>query len=157
MDRVNEILNNEEDKRLLKEISDFEKDRIFCKHSLAHFLDVARIAYIEVLEKQLNYNKEVIYTIALLHDIGRVSEYKDGIPHNIASALIAKDILKDIDFTDEQESQIIKCIEEHRVGSEDSLSNIIYKSDKLSRNCYNCNAVEFCKWNNEKKNKGIKF
>jgi uncharacterized protein len=157
MDRVNKILNNKKYKRLLEEISDFEKDRIFCKHSLAHFLDVARIAYIEVLEKQLNYNKEVIYAIALLHDIGRISEYKEGIPHNIASALIAKDILKGIGFTEEQESQIMKCIEEHRTGSEDSLSEIIYKSDKLSRNCFNCNAVRFCKWNNEKKNKGIKL
>jgi uncharacterized protein len=157
MDRVNKILNNEKYKRLLEEISELEKDRIFCKHSLAHFLDVARIAYIEVLEKQLNYNKEVIYAIALLHDIGRVSEYKEGIPHNIASASIAKDMLKEIDFTEEQESQIIKCIEEHRTGSEDSLSDIIYKSDKLSRNCYNCNAIKFCKWNNEMKNKGIKL
>lgn len=155
MDRVNKILNNGIYKRLLEEISEFEKDRIFCKHSLAHFLDVARIAYIEVLEKHLNYNKEVIYAIALLHDIGRVSEYKEGVPHNIAGTLIAKDILKDIDFTEEQESQIIKCIEEHRIGSEDSLSYIIYKSDKLSRNCYNCNAIKLCKWNNEKKNKGI--
>ena len=157
MNRVNKILNNERYKRLLEEISELEKERIFCKHSLAHFLDVARIAYIEVLEKQLNYNKEVIYAIALLHDIGRVSEYKEGIPHNIASTLIAKDILKNIDFTEEQESQIIKCIEEHRTGSEDSLSHIIYKSDKLSRNCYNCNAVKLCKWNDEKKNKGIKL
>ena len=125
--------------------------------SLAHFLDVARIAYIEVLEKKLNYNKEVIYAIALLHDIGRGLEYKEGVPHNIASALIAKDILKDIDFTEEQKSQIIKCIEEHRASSEDNLSNIIYKSDKLSRNCFNCKSIKLCKWNDEKKNKGIKF
>lgn len=157
MNRVNEILNNKRYKSLLEEISELEKDRIFCKHSLSHFLDVARIAYIEVLEKQLNYNKEVIYAIALLHDIGRALEYKKGIPHNIASTLIAKDILKDIDFTEEQKSQIIKCIEEHRIGSEDILSEIIYKSDKLSRNCFNCNAIKLCKWNNEKKNKGIKY
>lgn len=157
MDKVNKILNNEKYKRLLEEISDLEKDRIFCKHSLAHFLDVARIAYIEVLEKQLNYNKEVIYAIALLHDIGRISEYKDGIPHNIASALIAKDILRDIDFTEEQKNQIMKCIEEHRIGSEDSLSKIIYKSDKLSRNCFSCSSIKLCKWSDEKKNKGIKF
>lgn len=157
MNRVNEILNNKKYKRLLEEIADLEKDRIFCKHSLAHFLDVARIAYIEVLEKQLNYNKEVIYAIALLHDIGRGLEYKEGIPHHIASALIAKDILKDIDYTEEEKSQIIKCIEEHRTGSEDSLSEIIYKSDKLSRNCFNCNSIKLCKWTNEKKNKGINF
>lgn len=157
MDRVNKILNNEKYKSLLEEISELEKDRMFCKHSLAHFLDVARIAYIEVLEKQLNYNKEVIYAIALLHDIGRGLEYKEGIPHNIASALIAKDILKDIDFTEKQKSQIIKCIEDHRTGSEDSLSEVIYKSDKLSRNCFNCNSIKLCKWNDDKKNKGIKF
>ncbi|WP_300382604.1 HD domain-containing protein [Clostridium sp.] len=157
MDRVNKILNNERYKKLLDEISEFEQDRIFCKHSLAHFLDVARISYIEVLEKQLNHHKEVIYAISLLHDIGRVLEYKEGIPHNIASAMIAEDILKGIGFTEEEENQIIKSIKEHRLKSEDSLSEIIYKSDKLSRNCFNCKSTKLCKWNDEKKNKGIEI
>lgn len=156
MDKVNKILNNKKYKELLEEISNIERDRIFCKHSLEHFLDVARIAYIQVLEKRLNYDKEVIYAIALLHDIGRVSQYKEGTPHNIASALIAKEILKDIDFTEKEKCQIIKCIEEHRIGSNDRLSNIIYKSDKLSRNCFDCTAIKLCKWNDEKKNKEIR-
>ena len=82
MERVNKILYNEKYKELLNKLNKLEKERVFCKHNMEHFLDLARIAYIKVLEEGLNYNKEVIYAIALLHDIGRVFEYENGIPHD---------------------------------------------------------------------------
>ena len=44
----------------------------------------------------------VIYAIGLLHDIGRVEQYEKGIGHHIASFNIAKEILKDIDFKEEE-------------------------------------------------------
>ena len=62
---------------------------------------MSRIAYMMVLEKNLQYSKEVIYAIGLLHDIGRVEQYEKGIGHHIASFNIAKEILKDIDFKED--------------------------------------------------------
>lgn len=155
MERVNKILNHPTYKILLEELRELEKERVFCKHSLVHFLDVARIAYIKVLEKGLSYKKEIIYAIALLHDIGRVEEYKNGTDHNIASVNVAQEILMDLEFSKEEIDMICKCIKEHRIESQDELSKIIYESDKSSRTCFNCDAFHFCKWPKEKKNTGI--
>lgn len=157
MKNTNIILNHPKYKRLIKELETLEKDRIFCNHTLEHFLDVARIAYITVLEENLSYDKEIIYSIALLHDIGRVLEYTQGIEHNEASAIIAEEVLENTFFNKEEKELIIKCIKEHRRESEDELSRIIYKSDKLSRNCFNCNAYNECYWKEDKKNKKIKI
>ena len=157
MENVNIILNNPKYKKLLNELNDLEKDRKFCNHTLEHFLDVARIAYIIVLEKKLCYSKEVIYSIALLHDIGRVMEYNKGIDHHEASAIIAEEILEHTSFNTEEKALIIKAIKEHRRESNDELSKIIYKSDKLSRNCFNCKAYNECYWKEEKKNSNIRI
>ncbi|MGG7143459.1 HD domain-containing protein [Clostridium nigeriense] len=157
MENVNKILHHTKYKSLLEELNELEKDREFCNHTLEHFLDVARIAYIKVLEEGLNYNKEVIYSIALLHDIGRVLQYNKGIDHNEGSGIIADELLKETSFNKEEKDQIIKAIKEHRKESEDKLSKIIYESDKLSRNCFNCNAYKNCYWGEEKKNKIIKL
>ena len=156
MDRVNSILNHPTYKILLEELQELEKDRIFCKHSLAHFLDVARIAYIQVLERGLRYKKDIIYAISLLHDIGRVEEYKVGTDHEIASVNIAREILSDLDFSEEEVESICNCIEKHRVEPEDELAKIIYDSDKSSRTCFSCKASSLCKWPLEKKNSLLK-
>ena len=92
MDKVNEILNNEKYKKYLVMLEELEKDRVFCKHGIEHSLDVARIAYIRVLELELPYSKEIIYAIALLHDIGRVLEYKENIPHHKGSLISSTQI-----------------------------------------------------------------
>lgn len=120
-------------------------------------MDVSRIAYIRVLEEGLKYSKEVIYAIGLLHDIGRVLEYKEEIPHHEGSVIIAKDILKETSFTKEEKDEILKGIENHRKDSGDELSRIIYESDKLSRNCFSCKAEKDCYWSKEKKNFKIKY
>lgn len=157
MKRVNEILCNEKYKYFFNKLVELEKEREFCKHNMEHFLDLARIAYIKVLEKNLNYNKEVIYAIALLHDIGRVYEYEKGISHHIASVDIAKDILKEIDFDFEEKELIIKCIEDHRSSGEIELSKIISESDKFSRCCFICSAEKDCYWHKDNKNMIIKI
>jgi uncharacterized protein len=118
---------------------------------------MARIAYIMVLEKGLPYSKELIYAIGLLHDIGRVKQYEEGTPHHIASVELSKEILKEIDFTDEDKSIIIKSIENHRQEADNELSSIIYRSDKLSRDCFNCKAINGCYWSDEKKNLKINY
>lgn len=77
-------------------IQELERDREYCHHDMEHFLDVARIAYIRNLELHLGFEKELIYLVALLHDIGKDRQYLEEIPHEIASAEIAKAILNDL-------------------------------------------------------------
>ncbi|SCJ73714.1 Predicted HD superfamily hydrolase [uncultured Clostridium sp.] len=157
MKKVEDILNNSIYKESLEKLLRYEEKRKFCKHDLKHFIDMSRIAYIMVLESGLSYSKELIYAIGLLHDIGRVKQYEEGIPHHIASVELSEEILKDIDFTKEEKEIILKSIEGHREKKDDDLGDIIHKSDKLSRECFNCKAINECYWSNEKKNLKINY
>ena len=157
MERVNKIFNSTIYKEYLKRLEAYEEKREFCRHNLEHFLDMSRIAYMMVLEKNLQYSKEVIYAIGLLHDIGRVEQYEKGIGHHIASFNIAKEILKDVDFKEEEKTMILEAIINHRNCESNDLNAIIYKSDKLSRACYKCKAAKECNWPLEKRNLEIKY
>ena len=157
MNNLDIIINNPKYKEYLRKLEEFEKERIFCRHTLEHFLDVARISYIQVLENDMKYSKEVIYAISLLHDIGRVLEYEKGIPHHEGSVILSKELLEETNFSDEEKKNILNAINNHRSDSDDELSILIYKSDKLSRNCFNCKAKEECYWDESKKNYSIKF
>ena len=70
MQRVNSICSHPLWKSCVSKIRDLERERIFCCHDTSHFLDVARIAWIENLEKRLAISREMIYAAAMLHDIG---------------------------------------------------------------------------------------
>lgn len=154
----------------LVKIAGYESDRIFCRHTFEHFMDVARIAYIMNLEKEYKLSKEIIYAAALLHDIGRARQYEDGTPHDKAGAAIADEILTDCGFGDDVRNMIIAAIKSHRGSTHEGdihksdkdadhteytrniLSAIIYKADKLSRQCFRCNAQKECNWSMEKRN-----
>ena len=157
MERIDKIMNDCEYKENYLKIKQCEKGRKYCKHNYKHFLDVARIAYILNLEEGLSINKDIIYATALLHDIGKHLQYTDKIPHEKASANIAHDILKRAGYNDEEEKIIVQAILKHRdgVNYEKSLDYIIYKADKLSRNCFDCKMNEQCNWSNEQKNNSI--
>lgn len=157
MDKINEILLSDKYKEILNTLEFLEKDRVFCKHNIEHFLDVARIAYIKVLEDRLDYSKEIIYAIALLHDIGRVLEYNEGIPHHEGSVILAKEILSETSYDDKEKEIIISAIENHRSIDDNVLNKIIYVSDKISRNCFSCKSEKECYWSTEKKNLKIKY
>ncbi|CAM2076083.1 MULTISPECIES: HD domain-containing protein [Clostridium] len=157
MENINIILNNKEYKQALEKLSEYERNREFCNHTIEHFMDVSRIAYIMVLEEKLNVSKEVIYAIGLLHDIGRVKQYEEGIHHDIASVEMSKEILKETSFTDEEINIILNGIANHRKESDNKLEEIIYKADKLSRQCFNCKAEKECYWSSEKKNFKITY
>ena len=157
MDRVNRILNDSLYKKCIEEIKKCEINRVFCKHNIEHFINMARISYIKVLEEGLDYKKDIIYAIGLLHDIGRAKEYNENIPHHIASVEIAKEILIGKGFSDEEIEIILKGIFDHRKGSESPLGRIVFESDKLSRECFSCPAEKDCKWSEEKKNIKIKY
>lgn len=155
MERVNQILVHPKYQEYIEKIRECEKDRIFCHHDMAHFCDVARIAYLIDLTEQINIGKERIYTAALLHDIGRFIQYEKGIPHEIASAELAPEILKDCGYSEEEIPEIIDAIKSHRnklIKDERTLRGIIYRADKLSRSCFGCAAEKECDWSKEKKN-----
>lgn len=159
MDKINAILNNDKFREYLSKNIQFEKQRIFCKHGLQHFLNVARIAYIIVLEKNIKVDKETIYAAALLHDIGRWVQYEDNTPHEIASSNLAEQILIECGFTEEEKEKVLRAISRHRGKSQEkeTFDEIFYLSDKLSRNCFNCTAIKECKWSEEKKNYLLKY
>ncbi len=157
MKNIDIIFNNVQYRNALKSLKEYEKDREFCNHTIEHFIDVARIAYIMVLEENLNISKEVIYAIGLLHDIGRVKQYEEGISHDIASGELSKEILKETNFTADEINIILSGIASHRKESDKRLEEIIYKADKLSRQCFNCKVKRECYWKDEKKNLAIKY
>ena len=112
--------------------------------------------YREALEN-LSVSKEVIYAIGLLHDIGRVRQYEEGIHHDIASVEMSREILKETSFTEDEVNIILNGIANHRKESDNKLEEIIYKADKLSRQCFNCKAEKECYWSSEKKNFKITY
>lgn len=139
-------------------INEKEKTRFFCKHDFEHIISVARIGYIIALEEKINISKDIIYATALLHDIGRLEEYQNNIPHDQAGAEIARSVLEDCGYNENEISEITGAILYHRDNcpeNSDKLYEIIYKADKLSRTCFLCDAYEECNWNESQKNKTI--
>jgi len=154
MKRVNAILNHPLFLENMQQNHASEVDRQFCKHDLAHALDVARIAYIINLEESLNFPKEHIYAAALLHDITKWKQHIEGIPHNESAIEPAAQILRDCGFTEEKITAICEAILHHRLGVPDTRAfpNLLYRADKLSRPCYACTASADCKWDADKQN-----
>ena len=159
MEKINKILMNPLYKEKFERLRILEKNRKFCNHTLEHFIDVARIAYIINLEENLKFDKEIIYAAAMLHDIGRADEYDIGTPHNIAGSYIARNILLSTEsFSNEDIETIVSAVKEHRSVSYKTtdLGELICRADKLSRCCFNCKALDECNWSEEKKNNYLK-
>ena len=159
MTRVQSIWQHPLYQKHLTALTRLEADRIFCRHTPEHFLDVARLAYIFALERGLDCSRELIYCTALLHDIGRAEQYTTGTPHDEAGVSIAGQILSDLNFTEEEKSQILNAIGEHRSskGNLPLLSQLIYEADKKSRMCFLCPAEKECYWDLSKKNMSIQY
>lgn len=159
MERVNRILRHPLWKGALAQIEELEQERVFCRHDIDHFLHVARLAYIENLEQNLNISKELIYGAALLHDIGKGLQYTGDIPHQEASCAMAQGILDECGFGGYEKEDMLEAIRCHRdssVAGEMTLRGLIYRADKLSRACFSCSAESACSWSREKKNMGVK-
>ncbi|MCM1190439.1 MAG: HD domain-containing protein [bacterium] len=132
-----------------------EAGRRFCRHDMSHFLDVARIGWIIILEERLEIPKALIYGAALLHDLGKHRQYAEGIPHEQAGAVIAPRILADCGFDDKETDVIVDAILQHRnssVSREKNLRGVLYRADKQSRACFACKAEADCNWKEGKKN-----
>ena len=157
MERVNRLINDNEYTRLAQSIKQAETDRIFCRHGLSHSLDVARICYILNLEENLGIKKDVIYACALVHDLGRAAEYESGVPHHEAGRGIAQRLLERAGFDEEEILLVTEAVALHKdvTDTDNSLALILCKADKLSRMCFDCEAIKDCYWKEDKKNKGV--
>jgi len=149
---ANKLYQNEDYQKYLENINTYEENRKFCGHDLSHFLSVARIATIKSVEAGLSIPRDLIYTTALLHDIGRFVQYEDKTPHEIASHTLAISLLESLDFNSNEKSQILDAILNHRNPEAQGFSHIFYESDKLSRECLDCLVATQCDWSAKKKN-----
>lgn len=154
---TNQLFQNNSYKKYLENIKIHEETWEFCRHDLPHFLAVARIATIKSIEAGLSIPRDLIYTTAFLHDIGRFVEYEDKTPHEIASHGLAISLLDPLDFTSDEKKQILETILNHRNPESQGFSQIFYESDKLSRECLSCTVEKHCDWNLEKKNLLIRY
>lgn len=157
MERYHAILEDEEFLEGLRKIEKYEEHRIYCRHSLEHLCDVARMMYIFALEEGSDLEQDMIYATALLHDMGRVKEYEDGTPHQEAGVEFAGKILKKHGFSEEEIAYMTDAIGHHRKEQEEpsELEELLHRADKLSRNCFWCKATATCKWAEEKKNQTL--
>lgn len=155
MERVNRILAHPAYREAVYKNEEAEKERRYCHHDMAHFLDVARIAMLLAAKEQLAVSKELVYAAALVHDMGRYRQYEDGIPHEQASAELAEELLAACGFDYKEAGVIIDAVQNHRnveVAKEASMRGLLYRADKLSRACFACRVQKECNWSAEKKN-----
>lgn len=216
MNRVNLIYNHPLYKEKFDKLQVAEKNRIFCNHTLEHFMDVGRLMYIRYLEdavellhesdmsqvnslsretsmlqdisivqetsmlrdtsmapNNLAVTREIIYATALMHDIGRISQIENDIPHDVASAKLCDVILPECGFAQWEIVMIKQAVLEHRndlclnnslhfYSTQEKnfghiLSKLLYWADKKSRNCFNCPAYTECNWSFEKRNLEISY
>lgn len=160
MERIDRILKHDSFLGHLSRNNIMEVDRPFCRHNMAHFLDVARIGEIINLEEGMGIPRELVYAAALLHDLGKHIQYEDGTPHEKAGGEIAPSILRDCGFTEDETEAVVEAILSHRDGSvsgERSLKGVLYRADKASRACFACEAEGACDWKGGKKNRKVKY
>lgn len=152
--RVNRILASKKYQECYQRIEVCEKERIFCRHNMVHFMDVARLAQMENLRYEHGISQEMIYTAALLHDIGRYEQYEEGTPHELASLPLAEEIMTACGYSGEEREMVLDAIRNHRnaqVKGQPTLAGLIYDADKASRLCFCCQAQEACHKKDEKK------
>lgn len=158
MPRVDALWKSTEFQRHLHNLSDLERNRIYCRHGLPHLLDVARIMRIRALADGVKIDPEVLYAAALLHDIGKDEQYETGIPHDVASERVARELLDalpaSLRFSSADTERICTAILGHRHLRADAepLERMLYEADKASRACFACKARATCSWSDEKKN-----
>ncbi|MBR6402037.1 MAG: HD domain-containing protein [Eubacterium sp.] len=154
MERVSAIMADDRYIKRMEEIKQAEVSRKYCRHGYEHLLSVARIAYILSLEDNLDIKKDVIYGTALLHDIARFSELEKKTNHRIAGPVLAKPILTDAGYSAEEVKEMCEAIELHGTFPDETgtLAAILYRADKLSRNCFDCEMTDTCNWPDERKN-----
>lgn len=148
MPRVNRLIQHELYNQYYRKNEEAEAKRIYCRHGADHGLSVARISYIYLFERnEISLGKEVIYAAGLLHDIGRWVEYETKEDHAQVSARLARPILRDCGFKDQEIELILQAILEHRRKPDEALSLLgqaLAQADDWSRDCKNCQSKMTC-------------
>lgn len=161
MERIHRIQSHPLFQTLWKKLQDAERERVFCRHTMEHFLDVARLMYIYALEDGVDLRKDVIYAAALLHDIGRYEQLISGTPHDIAGARLAGSIMQECGYHDDEIRSVQSAVLKHREHSgaegREALSVYLYRADKKSRLCFSCPTREACNWSEEMRNLWIDY
>ena len=151
MQRFYRVLADPRFQAYRRRIGSLETQREFCGHDQQHLLDTARIAWILTLEEKLNFSREIVYTAAFLHDIGRWCEYEDEkMDHADAGAALARPLLETAGFGPAEADEIAAAIAEHRRQPRECvtpLGRLLAAADDLSRRCFDCAlAAECCKY-----------
>jgi len=160
MNRVNEILNDPEYRACIEKIDTLEAYRLFCKHGMEHSLQVARIAFMLNMQDSLGYEKELIYTAALLHDIGR-ADATDSREHAESSVEASLKFLNRYSYSPEEINMITDAIRSHSKGADQNdgvhfpFNDLPFRADKLSRACGLCPVQNKCHWPEKLKNKEL--
>ncbi len=153
---TNQILHAPAYLESMETLRRMEQDRIFCRHDLAHCLDVARLTLLLCRENGVRAEADIVYAAALLHDIGRVTEYADGTSHDEAGLSLACSVLSSLDCPPDRQAQILSLIASHREGGGGMLEQLFSLADKRSRQCFACPARGACNWEAEKQNMNIR-
>ncbi|MCL6561001.1 MAG: HD domain-containing protein [Firmicutes bacterium] len=159
MERVERVLEDPFYRECLACNADRESGRIFCRHDFQHMLDVARIAYIMVLEAceperiadscnlaSLPALREAVYAAGLVHDIARWIQYDTGEDHALAGARLAGPLLVRAGFNTVEVGLVTSAVREHRSSAEKTtlLGKILCLADDLSRPCGRCAVKGEC-------------
>lgn len=156
MERINRIISHPTFADTIRKLKVEETARKYCIHDMEHLLNVARIMVIKNMEENLGFEKELLYAAALLHDIGKLGQYRMKEKHALLGSEMAGTILLECGFSVEETEMIKQAIRTHS-GDEPTnpLGELLRVCDKLSRNCFICAASSECKWPENQKNRGI--
>lgn len=181
MNRYDRIVRHALYRECLKKITEAETDRIFCRHDMEHNRAVGNLLlqYAAACcggednpatdrnpdDGNAYLSEDILLAAAYLHDIGRCMEYEQGLDHARASAQLAERILPDCGYDAAEIALVAEAISGHRGhGAEaggnlpgdsqaEVLGELLYRADKKSRPCWNCQAAEQCYWPAERKNR----
>ncbi len=157
--RLNQLICHPLFLERMDQIEQMEKQRPFCRHGWEHCMDVARTMAFLNEERKLGLSRELLYALALVHDLGRVEEYQHGIPHNEAGAVLAEKLLQECGFDSLEIACTTEAVRSHRDRREKEgiLTSLLIEADKKTRPCFRCRAREQCKWPENKKNRMLEL
>lgn len=121
-----------------KKIIEIVQDKLTCSaHNLDHVFRVYNLCLL-IAKSEKDVDLEILTPSALLHDIARVEESADKtgkIDHAVLGSVLAEDILRNLNYEEEQIDKIKHCIIAHRfrTGNEPKSieAKILFDSDKL--------------------------
>lgn len=114
-----------------------QKELSCSAHNLDHVMRVYKLT-LHISQFEKNVNLDILIPATLLHDIARTKESEDltgTIDHAVLGSQMSVDILKNLDYSDDEIEKIRHCILTHRyrTGNEPQSieAKILFDADKL--------------------------